>query len=80
MEIKTSSEIAEHLDSIDTLNPKYDKYSEAYSDAKWIKIKDIIFMCEEWFDAKRKNNDLWLLSQDELVSKFLDYLENKFDK
>ena len=42
MEIKTSNEIAEHLDSIDTLNPKNDGYSEAYSSEKWIRGKDIL--------------------------------------
>ncbi len=42
MEIKTSSQIEEHLDSIDTLDSKYDDYFEAYSNEKWVKVADII--------------------------------------
>ena len=80
MEIKTSSQIEKHLNSIDTLNPKYDDYFEAYSNAKWVDIKDVIDFCNSWFDKKRKNNEMWRLNQDELSSLFLDELENELKK
>ena len=58
MEIMTSAEIVEHLDSIDTLNPKYDDYSEAYSSEKWIRAKDILDLFEkEETECHRKLKD-----------------------
>ena len=54
----TSAEIVEHLDSIDTLNPKYDDYSEAYSSEKWIRAKDILDLFEkEETECHRKLKD-----------------------
>ena len=32
---------------------------------------------EKWFDEKRKNNDLWRIDQDDLVTLFLDGLKKE---
>ena len=33
---------------------------------------------EKWFEEKRKNNDLWRIDQDDLVTLFLDGLKKEF--
>jgi hypothetical protein len=34
--------------------------------------KEILEWCENWFDDKRKSNEMWRYNQDELTSMFLD--------
>jgi len=42
--------------------------------------EEIYKWSEEWFDNKRKNNDMWRSNQDELTSMFLDEFEKRFLK
>ena len=41
-------------------------------------INDILIWCENWFDDKRKSNEMWKYNQDELTSMFLEELNKKF--
>ncbi len=40
--------------------------------------KQIYKWSEEWFDNKRKNNDIWRMNQDELTSMFLEELKKRW--
>lgn len=75
MEIKTSNEIANHLDSVDSLDSDNDDYLAMYGSAKWVSVEQLIKFCNDWFDTKRKNNEMWRLNQDELSGMFLNALE-----
>jgi hypothetical protein len=37
--------------------------------------KEVYLWSEEWFDEKRKSNEMWRLNQNELTDKFLDELK-----
>ena len=76
----TSNQIAEHLDSIDSLNPDNDDYLAMYGSVKWVSENELLKFCNDWFDTKRKNNDMWRSNQDELSSLFLEELEKELKK
>lgn len=80
MQVKTSNEIANHLDSVDSLNPKYDEYMAMYGSVKWVSVEQLIKFCNDWFDHMRHNNKMWRLNQDELSGMFLNELEKGLKK
>lgn len=46
----------------------------------WCKTDDVLSWCNDWFDRKRKNNEMWRVNQDELSGMFLDELEAELTK
>lgn len=42
--------------------------------------KEIIQWSEDWFDNKRKNNDMWRMNQNELTDLFIEELKQQKHK
>ena len=77
MEIKTANDIIEEMQQCDDGCIITDG---THYNSKWVSIDDIIQFSNNWFDKKRKNNEMWRLNQDELSSLFLEELENELKK
>ena len=86
MEIKTSDEILRHLNSIDSLDHKYDEYLYMYSNAKWVLIKTVLSWIHNEkikLNAKIEDSSIPNICQANISGRLLElkYLEKEiFDK